>query len=186
MDFELFTVSEITSYNKAKLEREHNLALKQKLAFAFKHSAKDNLPKKYTNSHKALYNEIFFDQFAAKDRINHLADQNFGETFYLYEDDKPEPHYSVKRYYKWDDPVWQAIPTIEQCREIWLHFLKRLVIDAVTTLNPDTEEYSNQVVRKSDKEAATRYMNMNNDDFKLICEFAGLEPEYIIRKLKEA
>ena len=40
-------------------------------------------------------------------------------------------------------------------------------------------------VDKLDKEQAREFLTQNNWHFKLICEFAGRNPDYVIRKMKK-
>ena len=40
-------------------------------------------------------------------------------------------------------------------------------------------------VDKLDKEQAKEFLTQNNWHFKLICEFAGRNPDYVIRKMKK-
>ena len=40
-------------------------------------------------------------------------------------------------------------------------------------------------VDKLDKEQAKEFLTQNNRHFKLICEFAGRNPDYVIRKMKK-
>ena len=40
-------------------------------------------------------------------------------------------------------------------------------------------------VDKLDKEQAKEFLTQNNWHFKLICELAGRDPEYVIRKMKK-
>ena len=58
---------------------------------------------------------------------------------------------------------------------LYIEVIKKAMNDAFTI--GTVSDYSQSVVQSQ----AKRWLNIHNKDFKLICEQAGTEPEYIIR-----
>jgi hypothetical protein len=114
----------------------------------------------------------------AKALAGELSEKNVGKPVHVFEQLNPEPIWTARLTYSWDDPVWQAIPTHEDCEELFQGLIRQLFVDAGVI----KVEWGRKWNHKSDdahKRTKKALAYIQTKDFEDVCLLAGLNHSWL-------
>lgn len=72
----------------------------------------------------------------AKKAARALAEANLNQSFFIYDSKHDNPIHESRMFFRWDDPVWNAIPSTEDCYALLTGVLEMAHKDS--RINPKT------------------------------------------------
>lgn len=87
-------------------------------------------------------------------------------------------------FYSWDDPVWKAEPTLDECTNFWNGVFSDVIEECIK--EGDGEMFDCRHKQDHTIELKTFYLTyIGSSEFYEHCDLLGMDADYILNELKE-